>query len=61
MSNHPIDGEMPAEIDFGKATRGRHHIPAEAAVVLPAGNPLTTRPQTPVSTAGKTAPPPQTP
>ncbi|MBL8231840.1 MAG: hypothetical protein JNL98_25305 [Bryobacterales bacterium] len=28
--------EMPAEIDFSKATRGRHHIPAEAAVFLPA-------------------------
>lgn len=27
---------MPAEIDFSKATRGRHHIPAEAVVFLPA-------------------------
>jgi len=26
---------MPDEIDFSKATRGRHHIPAEAAVFLP--------------------------
>ena len=36
MTNQPIDEEMPAEIDFSKATRGRHHIPAEATVFLPA-------------------------
>jgi hypothetical protein len=36
MTNQPIDEEMPSEIDFGKATRGRHHIPAEAAVFMPA-------------------------
>lgn len=36
MTDQPIDEEMPAEIDFGKATRGRHHIPAEAKVFLPA-------------------------
>ena len=36
MTNEPIDEEMPAEIDFTKATRGRHHIPADAAVFLPA-------------------------
>jgi len=37
MSNQPIDNEMPEEIDFSRATRGgRHHIPAEAAVFLPA-------------------------
>ena len=36
MTNQPMDEEMPAEIDFRKATRGRHHIPAEAAVFLPA-------------------------
>lgn len=36
MSNQPIDNEMPAEIDFSQATRGQHHIPAEAAVFLPA-------------------------
>ena len=35
MTN-PIDHEMPADIDFGKAKRGHHHIPAEAAVFLPA-------------------------
>ncbi|MCX6587558.1 MAG: hypothetical protein NTX13_13415 [Acidobacteria bacterium] len=28
--------EMPDEIDFGKATRGLHHIPATASVFLPA-------------------------
>ncbi len=27
---------MPAEIDFNQATRGLHHVPAEAAVFLPA-------------------------
>ncbi len=36
MTNQPSDEEMPAEIDFSKATRGRHHIPAEATVFLPA-------------------------
>ena len=36
MTNQPIDDEVPAEIDFGTATRGHHHIPAEAAVFLPA-------------------------
>ena len=36
MTNQPIDEEMPPEIDFRKATRGRHHIPAEAIVYLPA-------------------------
>jgi hypothetical protein len=36
MTNQPIDEEMPAEIGFGKAARGRHHIPAEAAVFMPA-------------------------
>lgn len=36
MTNQPIDDEMPAEIDFRKAMRGRHHIPAEATVFLPA-------------------------
>ena len=28
--------EMPEEIDFTKAERGRHHVPAKAAVFLPA-------------------------
>jgi len=28
--------EMPAEIDFSKGVRGRHHIPASAKVFLPA-------------------------
>lgn len=36
MTNQPIDEEMPGEIDFSKATRGRHHIPAEAKVFMPA-------------------------
>lgn len=36
MTNEPVDEAMPAEIDFGKAARGRHHIPAEATVFLPA-------------------------
>jgi hypothetical protein len=37
MTNHPIDNdEMPAEIDFSKAVRGLHHVPAEAKVLMPA-------------------------
>lgn len=37
MTNQPIDeDEMPKEIDFSKADRGRHHIPADAKVFLPA-------------------------
>jgi hypothetical protein len=36
MTNQPIDEEMPEEIDFSKAKRGRHHIPAESTVFLPA-------------------------
>lgn len=36
MTNQPMDNEMPLEVDFSKATRGRHHIPAEATVFLPA-------------------------
>ena len=35
MTNQPTDEEMPSEIDFRAATRGRHHIPAGAAVFLP--------------------------
>lgn len=35
MTNQPLDEEMPVEIDFSNATRGRHHIPAEATVFLP--------------------------
>lgn len=31
MTNQPIDEEMPAAIDFSNATRGRHHVPVEAA------------------------------
>jgi len=36
MTNQPIDEDIPAEIDFREATRGRHHIPDEATVYLPA-------------------------
>jgi hypothetical protein len=31
----PMDEEIPAEIDFSKATRGLHHIPAGARVLMP--------------------------
>ena len=36
MNNQPIEDKMPTEIDFSKATRGLHHIPADSAVFLPA-------------------------
>ena len=36
MTNQPTNEEMPSEIDFRMATRGRHHVPAEAVVFLPA-------------------------
>ncbi len=36
MTDQPMDEEMPVEIDFSNATRGRHHISADAAVFLPA-------------------------
>jgi hypothetical protein len=37
MSNQPIDGgDRPAEIDFSKGVRGRHHIPPGAKVLMPA-------------------------
>lgn len=35
MTNQHTDEEMPSEIDFSTATRGRHHIPAGAVVFLP--------------------------
>lgn len=36
MTNRPIDDDgMPAEIDFSKALRGCHHVPADAKVFLP--------------------------
>ena len=28
--------DMPNEIDFGKAVRGLHHIPADAKILMPA-------------------------
>jgi hypothetical protein len=31
----PMNEEIPAEIDFSKATRGLHHIPAGARVLMP--------------------------
>ncbi len=36
MSDSTIDDEMPVEINFGKAVRGVHHIPAGASVLMPA-------------------------
>ena len=37
MTDQTIDkDEMPEEIDFGKASRGRHYVPAEAKIFLPA-------------------------
>jgi len=36
MNNQPIDDEMPAEIDFSAASPGRHHVPTDAPVFLPA-------------------------
>ena len=36
MNIQPVEDEsMPAEIDFSRATRGLHHIPAGAMVLLP--------------------------
>lgn len=36
MSNRPVeDNDMPAEIDFSKGVRGRHHIPPGARVLMP--------------------------
>ena len=37
MTNQPIEEDgMPTEIDFSKASRGLHHVPADATVFLPA-------------------------
>jgi hypothetical protein len=37
MSDQPdLENEMPQEIDFSKAVRGLHTIPANAKVFLPA-------------------------
>jgi hypothetical protein len=37
MSNESVERkEMPAEIDFRKGVRGRHHIPPGARVLMPA-------------------------
>ena len=37
MTNQMMEEDgMPAEIDFSKASRGLHHVPADAKVFLPA-------------------------
>ena len=37
MTNKSMDeDEMPPEIDFSNASRGLHHVPADATVFLPA-------------------------
>ena len=37
MTNQPVEEDaMPTEIDFSKASRGLHHVPADARVFLPA-------------------------
>jgi hypothetical protein len=36
MNNQPIENDMPAEIDFSKATRGAHHIPPGERILMPA-------------------------
>ena len=39
MTSEPLtspDEDMPAEVDFSRGIRGRHQIPAAAAVFLPA-------------------------
>lgn len=35
MNDRPVDDDTPAEIDFRKGTRGLHHIPADAKVMMP--------------------------
>jgi hypothetical protein len=36
MNNRPMDdNDTPAEIDFSKGTRGLHHIPPGAKVLMP--------------------------
>ena len=37
MSDQPIDDvDMPAEIDFSKGVRGKHHVPPGAKILMPA-------------------------
>jgi hypothetical protein len=36
MNEPTRDPEMPSEIDFSKAVRGLHHIPADATIFVPA-------------------------
>jgi len=36
MTSDPLDENgLPAEVDFSKGVRGRHHIPAGAKVLMP--------------------------
>jgi hypothetical protein len=35
MNHQREDDDMPAEIDFSRGVRGRHHVPADAKVFLP--------------------------
>ena len=35
MNQEPIENDLPAEIDFSRAVRGLHHIPADARILLP--------------------------
>jgi predicted DNA-binding ribbon-helix-helix protein len=36
MNNQELDeNDMPPEIDFSKGTRGLHHIPTDATVLMP--------------------------
>jgi hypothetical protein len=36
MNDNPMPDDTPVEVDFSKGSRGLHHIPAEAAVFVPA-------------------------
>lgn len=36
MNDQPIENDMPAEIDFGKAVRGVHHISPGDRILMPA-------------------------
>ncbi len=36
MIDEPIEDDIPAEIDFSKASRGLHHVPSGATVFPPA-------------------------
>ena len=37
MTSQPLEEDaMPTEIDFSQASRGRHHVPVDGKVFLPA-------------------------